>query len=78
MTEQQEKFLNALFGEAQGNFREAMNIARSVEARKSGSADSDLSSLSMPPPAAAAAAAAAVVVAAAAVAAAAAADKWIA
>jgi hypothetical protein len=27
MTEQQEKFLNALFGEAQGNFREAMNIA---------------------------------------------------
>jgi hypothetical protein len=27
MTEQQEKFLNALFGEAQGNFREAMRIA---------------------------------------------------
>jgi hypothetical protein len=27
MTEQQEKFLNALFGEAQGNFREAMSIA---------------------------------------------------
>ena len=27
MTEQQEKFLNALFGEAQGNFREAMNMA---------------------------------------------------
>ena len=27
MTEQQEKFLNAWFGEAQGNFREAMNIA---------------------------------------------------
>jgi hypothetical protein len=27
VTEQQEKFLNALFGEAQGNFREAMNIA---------------------------------------------------
>ena len=27
MTEQQEKFLNALFGEAQGNFREAMDIA---------------------------------------------------
>ena len=27
MTEQQEKVLNALFGEAQGNFREAMNIA---------------------------------------------------
>ena len=27
MTEQQEKLLNALFGEAQGNFREAMNIA---------------------------------------------------
>ena len=27
MTEQQEKCLNALFGEAQGNFREAMNIA---------------------------------------------------
>ena len=27
MTEQQEKFLNALFGEAQGNFRQAMDIA---------------------------------------------------
>ena len=27
MTEQQEKSLNALFGEAQGNFREAMNMA---------------------------------------------------
>ena len=27
MTEQQETFLNALFGEANGNFRQAMNIA---------------------------------------------------
>ena len=27
MTEQQEKFLNALFGVAQGNFRIAMNVA---------------------------------------------------
>jgi hypothetical protein len=27
MTEQQEAFLNALYGEAQGNFRTAMNIA---------------------------------------------------
>ena len=27
MTEQQEKFMNAQFAEAQGNFREAMNIA---------------------------------------------------
>ena len=27
MTEQQEKFLNALFSEAQGNFRQAMDMA---------------------------------------------------